>query len=645
VIIALVTAIEPAASPAIIAASARRAATRPSHQQKLAWALESNPELLTGSGHLTQVPAVLRLISLLNDGGIAAVVAPACPLCHRRVRISKTLDGQRVCRSCIARSRTEQCSSCGAVREPATRDKRGRPLCPNCLITDPANLETCLNCGRRRPVSTRTAHGAICPACPPLPVLTCSICGRDCPCGISRLTGRPWCVTWQRRRAPCASCGRAAAIRSGTLDQPLCGACTTPQFNLSCPACGEGRVPGQCPDCRLGRRLAELLTGPDGAVHPALQPLHQALAATGRPATALRWLGRDLVAALLGDLASGRRQPTHAELDSLPPSPVLAHFRSVLVATGTLPPRDENMARLERLLSEILATRDDPDQHKLLHRYAIWHLLRRLRDRAHGQDITHEQDTVVRQRVRAAAGFLDWLSAQRLTLADCRQGDLERWLTEGHALNRQQAGSFIRWAARHHLTTLDFPATRWNGPARPIDERTRWDAARRLLHDDTINTRDRIAGVLVVLYAQPTARISRLATSHIESSGTQVKIRLGQVPITLPDPVAALMKQYLAGRRGHATTGADPPSPWLFPGGQPGRPVSAGHLGQRLKDIGIQPGPTRSVALFQLATELPAAILARMLGIHIDVAVAWQHASAGDWTDYAADVSRRPHDP
>jgi hypothetical protein len=32
--------------------------------------------------------------------------------------------------------------------------------------------------------------------------------------------------------------------------------------------------------------------------------------------------------------------------------------------------------------------------------------------------------------------------------------------------------------------------------------------------------------------------------------------------------------------------------------------------------------------LFQLATELPAALLARMLGIHIDVAVAWQRASA-----------------
>jgi hypothetical protein len=48
-----------------------------------------------------------------------------------------------------------------------------------------------------------------------------------------------------------------------------------------------------------------------------------------------------------------------------------------------------------------------------------------------------------------------------------------------------------------------------------------------------------------------------------------------------------------------------------------------------------------STALFQLATDLPAALLARMLGIHISVAVAWQRASRGDWTTYAAEISHR----
>ena len=49
---------------------------------------------------------------------------------------------------------------------------------------------------------------------------------------------------------------------------------------------------------------------------------------------------------------------------------------------------------------------------------------------------------------------------------------------------------------------------------------------------------------------------------------------------------------------------------------------------------------TRSTALFQLATELPAAVLARTLGVHITVAVKWQAAS-GDWPAYVADVSNR----
>ena len=67
----------------------------------------------------------------------------------------------------------------------------------------------------------------------------------------------------------------------------------------------------------------------------------------------------------------------------------------------------------------------------------------------------------------------------------------------------------------------------------------------------------------------------------------------------------------------------------------------SGLLAERLCQLGLHPGQARSTALFQLATELPAAFLARMLGIHIAVAVAWQRASSGDWARYAADVSRR----
>jgi hypothetical protein len=83
------------------------------------------------------------------------------------------------------------------------------------------------------------------------------------------------------------------------------------------------------------------------------------------------------------------------------------------------------------------------------------------------------------------------------------------------------------------------------------------------------------------------------------------------------------------------------PRPGYSPAASPGQPISAYQLAERLRQLGIRSGQSRSAALFQLATDLPAAIPARLLGIHISAAVAWQRAAAGDWAAYAADISHR----
>jgi len=112
-------------------------------------------------------------------------------------------------------------------------------------------------------------------------------------------------------------------------------------------------------------------------------------------------------------------------------------------------------------------------------------------------------------------------------------------------------------------------------------------------------------------------------------------------PAALREPAATSRSYSAAWTRRLAGGRDDGTSAWLFPGGRPGYPISAFQLGERLRQIGIRCGQSRSAALFQLATDLPATVLARMLGIHIGVAVQWQRASAGDWMAYAADVSRR----
>src|SRR6478609_6105493 len=184
-------------------------------------------------------------------------------------------------------------------------------------------------------------------------------------------------------------------------------------------------------------------------------------------------------------------------------------------------------------------------------------------------------------------------------------------------------------------------ARKWAGPNGDIDGEARWEQARRLLHEQSIKPEDRVAGLLALLYAQWPAAISRLTLDHVQADEQQLRLRLGREPVVLPEPLAALVRQLVASRRGHATLGDPGNSPWLFPGGRPGQPISAAHLTERLRRLGLHPGRDRSSALFHLATELPAALLARLLGINISVAVAWQRASSGDWTNYAADYSRR----
>ncbi len=561
------------------------------------------------------------------------------------ITLSKQRDGLRICRSCFARARAVPCAKCGTVREPAARDGQGGPLCPYCLVSDPVNLEECVRCRRRRQVSTRTPAGPVCATCNPRNILTCSSCGRTAPRTVSKVTGQPRCGACARSRARCSRCGQLAPARAGTRDVPLCGDCAVPGpgFFKTCPGCGSpGRlIAGACRRCHLRQRLDELLADSTGNIRPQLQVLHQTLAATDRPAAVLAWLSSATSQTMLTELAAGLRPLTHAALDELPASKPLAHLRSVLVATGALPARDEHFARLERWTTQTVAGRADPQEKEILHRYAVWHVLRRLRYRIGSTHATHGQAGVARQNIAATITFLNWLTTRDLTLASCPQAELDQWMSSASVSQRGRTGHFIRWARNQKLTSLDFPATRWAGPARVIDTEGRWAQARRLLHDDTLKPEDRVAGLLVLLYAQQPATISRLTLGHIQASGGEVRLRLGQEPVVLPEPLAGLVLHLAATRQGHATTGDQGTSPWLLPGGRPGQPISPDRLNERLRQIGIHPGQARSTALFQLAAELPAALLARMLGIHVDVAVAWQHASSGDWLTYAAGISRR----
>jgi hypothetical protein len=553
--------------------------------------LQDRPELLTGAGADAPTRSVLRLIDTLCDAGESMIVRPPCPRCGRIIHLHRRIDGKWLCRNCTAKSRAQPCGRCGAVREAATRDQQGQPLCAHCLITDAANHETCVECGRLRPVQVRTPDGPLCGKCVPRPVLTCAVCGRTAPGVISKATGKPWCLACKQRWIRCARCGAVAPLRGGTVHEPLCSLCTRPddQAWRSCPGCGQpGRIHrGRCARCTVTARLHDLLADDTDTIPADREVLYRALAATERPATLGAWLDRSSAPQMLRELAG--RAITHQTLDELPDGKTVEHLRSILIAAGILPARDEHMVRLEHWVDATIAERADPDEQHLLRRYALWHMLRRLRQRTRGADTTHNQYVLVRQHLRAAIGFFDWLAAQGLSLADARQGDLDEWIASDNATLRRETRHFLRWAKKQKLTTLDAPAVRWAGPSGVIDTEARWDQARRLLHDETIKPEDRLAGLLVLLYAQWPATISRLTIEHIRTSAGQVLIRLGDEPVVLPEPVAALALAVVANRHGKAAVGDPGTSPWLFPGGQPGRPISPYALTERLRQLGLQP--------------------------------------------------------
>jgi hypothetical protein len=119
---------------------------------------------------------------------------------------------------------------------------------------------------------------------------------------------------------------------------------------------------------------------------------------------------------------------THEALDTLPPGRTLGHLRSMLVATGAFPARDERLVTLERRIGQVIAERTSPEHRRVPHGYAVWHQLRRLRSRLQAQPASRQQVKNVRDQVTAAAAFLDWLGARGLTLAACTQTELDRWL-------------------------------------------------------------------------------------------------------------------------------------------------------------------------------------------------------------------------
>jgi len=401
---------------------------------------------------------------------------------------------------------------------------------------------------------------------------------------------------------------------------------------------------GRCDRCSLRRRAAALLAGPDGGITAALTPVLKAICAARTPRSALNWLNRSCGAAMLADLASGKLPATHQALDAHPRRRAAGFLRQMLTAGGVLPARDEHFARTEQWLTSLLATIEPAASRRLVQAYATWQVMRRLRASASHAARPRTYTAHARRNIRAATDFLAWLADRGLTLGACAQVDIEAWLGTGPAAS--QGRDFLSWAARHgHCPALTIPGpVRASGTTASQDQR--WALAARLLHDDTLDLTDRAAGCLLLLYGQQLSRIAAMTTGQVTSHNGTVLVRFGDHDVPVPAPLGVILTDLTRTGRTHTGTGSPAISPWLFPGGLPGQPITAPRLGSRLRALGIHAMAGRRAALLDLAAQLPPAVLADLLHLAPGTAVRWTRQAGGDWSRYAADLARdRHHQP
>ena len=513
-----------------------------------------------------------------------------------------------LCATCH-RGPAGECSQCGRHRILKGR-RDGKPICETCYIPPPG---TCGFCGQLAPITARWETGAVCVRCYP------------------RLRARP---------VPCPRCGQPRVLTS--LDQAgraVCAACAGREEKYLCRRCGQpadGLARGGCSRCALQQRVDELL-GEPGHATPDLGAIREALLGAANPKSVLAWLGRSNSARILAALARHDGPLTHELLDTFPRSHSRSQIRQALVHAGLLPPRQELIEDVDAWLDDLLGS--VPREHaQLVRPFARWAVLRRARNRARTRTFTEASGSWARQQIRAAVDFLAWLDQRGTSLAGIGRPEIDAWLTSG-ASQREP-----RIPLLPDLGTTTPPDRAGHGaaaagqdPEQELPEDQRWRQLQHCLHQTALPLRVRVAGALLLLYGQPVSRIVQLQATQLSRHHEQAYLLFDQHPVLIPPPLADLIDQLHATATPSAVLGGrGKPASWLFPGQVPGRRLSVNGLVRQLNTCGIQARIGRSAALINLAADLPAAILADLLGLHINTAVRWVKRARRDWASYLA---------
>jgi hypothetical protein len=486
------------------------------------------------------------------------------------------------------------------------------------------------NTSRGRPRTTGTA--------------TCARCGRDA--GRTRATwpeGRicgPCFTAATRTHGTCPDCGQHRLLPGPpeTSGGPRCAPCAGILHDFHCTRCkGEGEFyrRGICARCALRDDLNDLLLR-DAADPEAAGKIVDVLCKANRPESIITWKRSPKVQALLGSLSREETPLTHEGLDAAAESAnrEANHLRALFTHHGFLPHHDPYLARFETWIDDKL--RDLPDEiSKPVAQFATWHHLRRIRSITTPEKSAQAPVHSAKQEITETIKFLDWLwDTHQRTATSCTQQDIEAWLATGPTTRKaiRTFIVFIKNTGINHRVEMGHYIAK-SRPAITQDQRVAW--LRELLTGTSESMPYRVAGILLLLYAQPLVRVAKLRADAIEPNETtgNVRITFGMHPVPVPQPFTDLLQEHLQNRP-NLRTGSDTQSPWLFPGTRAGQPLRPNTIMDRLRSLGIDLRGARNTALDEHLTLSPPPLVADALGYSQQIA--FLHAdNAGDaWSRY-----------
>ena len=334
-----------------------------------------------------------------------------------------------------------------------------------------------------------------------------------------------------------------------------------------------------------------------------------------------RWLRKSGSAApLLREIVTGRLPLEADAINSRAQSPQGAVFiLSLLVRSGVLPEMDVPSMRFEQWLKSWLDGIGEPGDRLVLRQYCAWELL--------GANKTSISSRAQYQKVRMALKHCERLlreiRLQEASLMTYPQRMLDVFLTSS-SVQRDALAPFTRWLRRQGLSSLrvEFRPSVLEGREYAANHRVQM--ARQFIADTDMHSVTRVAGLY---YGFPLTRITSITQSQINADSRPVTLTVGTDPIDLPEPLADAIVRQLGLARSRSGT-------WLFPGRIPGRPLTAGPLGIRLRKEGLMAVSARATALIELTRQLHPRVVSDLLGITPARAAAWSRLASGEWSDY-----------